>query len=698
MSSFDVSMIFDNGAKRTGTRVSFNRLAAIDVLMKGTSVPARLALDTYVADEKTCVVAPQSLRSELEALFGRLNGDVTTIFFDDNYSLNTGVGLSQPVIDPDLISRVSQYENVLLIASFCLPETSVLRAIREYTSCNVKTLYDLFIGDSTSPVWSAIEQNIYPIDIPEIVIESGLDLLIIDCPSRNLSMMPNGLGYVANALSDTEVNFQILDLDIISYHRFHMHRIFDMAGSITLPGGRTLPTDPWQAEHYDLWSGGGGGVASLDSELTSGNEVIDLFLPVIDEFMDALRKAPPKLLGFSIQGCNEAFSTLVAKRVKREFPEILIVVGGFSCYNPEIGFASFPLADYMFIGESDATVGPVIEKILKSIERPRNQPGVLSKFDDPELPFIPAPMIHDLDTIPFPKYDWLDLSLYRNYNDYQLTPVIASRGCRWSRCTFCAERFYWRIRSAPNFVDELEWLADNGCHLFMFNESDLGGMPERVLEICDEVIRRGLHRRVKLTGQLRVNKLQDRAFFEKLREANFVALRFGVDAFSANTLKLQKKGYTVEMIKNNLRDCWESGIFTEVNWVIGVPGETESDVEEGIDLILECQKWIGRLANINPLILVNGSVYWIDPESFGIEFREPREILFEKYPRALPADSWYSTEPFIDASIRKRRFERIIVSLHDKGFHIGDWAQKIIDEVKSGRDKNRSTGAEAHLR
>ena len=171
-----------------------------------------------------------------------------------------------------------------------------------------------------------------------------------------------------------------------------------------------------------------------------------------------------------------------------------------------------------------------------------------------------------------------------------------------------------------------------------------------------------------------------------------------MDAFSANTLKLQKKGYTVEMIKNNLRDCWESGIFTEVNWVIGVPGETESDVDEGIDLILECQKWIGRLANVNPLILVNGSVYWIDPESFGIEFREPKEDLFEKYPRALPADSWYSTEPFIDASIRKRRFERIIVSLHDKGFHIGDWAQKIIEEVKSGRDKNRSTGAEAHLR
>ena len=131
--------------------------------------------------------------------------------------------------------------------------------------------------------------------------------------------------------------------------------------------------------------------------------------------------------------------------------------------------------------EADLTVGPLMEALARG-ERPRNQPGVLSRFDAPDRRFIPAPMVHNLDQIEFPKYEWCDLSLYRNYNDYQLTPIIASRGCRWSRCTFCAERFYWRIRSAKNFVDELEWLVDQGCHLFMFNESDLNGMPEKVLE------------------------------------------------------------------------------------------------------------------------------------------------------------------------------------------------------------------------
>jgi radical SAM superfamily enzyme YgiQ (UPF0313 family) len=539
--------------------------------------------------------------------------------------------------------------------------------------------------------WVPLPLNIYPIEVPEISLRAGLDFAIVDCPSRNLALMPNGLAYLNNALKKTSVSFQILDLDIISYHRFHAHRLYDVGGEITLPGDLVLPEDPWKAEYYDLWTRSGGGASGS----TGRNEVLEFFRPLIDETVAAVTRARPKVLGLSIQGCNEAAAQDIAAGVRAALPDIVIVVGGFSCYNADIGRRAFPECDYMCIGEADLTVGPLLEALARG-ERPFNQPGVLSRFDTPEYKYLPAPMIHDLDTIEFPRYEWMDLSVYRNYNGYQLTPIIASRGCRWSRCTFCAERFFWRIRTAENFVDELEWLINRGCHLFMFNESDLGGMPERVVEICEEIIRRGLHRKAKLTGQLRVNKKQTRAFFEKLREANFVALRFGIDAFSENTLRLQKKGYTVEMICQNLKDCWEVGIFTEVNWVIGVPGETERDVDEGIDLILRNRKYIGRLANINPLILVNGGVYWIDPEAHNIVFREPKEQLYATYPRALPADKWYSTDPYIDAQVRKERFEKIVIALHDAGFGVGAWANRIIEDVKYSRDKMR-TGASAEL-
>jgi len=537
---------------------------------------------------------------------------------------------------------------------------------------DLEVLADVAGNSLPARAWTPSSRDtIYPIDIPEIDFEPNLDLLLIDLPARNLGLMPNGLGYVHNALKRTNVKYQTRDLDIVIYHRFHQRRLLDSGGKVTLKSGRELPTDPWQAEHYDLWGDA---------------EVIEYFQPELNEIVNKIVAARPKVLGMSVHGCNERMSTIVADAVKKALPETLILVGGFACYSADIGLRGFPLADYMCIGEADLTVGPLIERLAAG-ERPANFPGVVSKFDKPGLKFIPGPMPQDLDLLDHPHYEWYDLSIYRNYNDYQLTPVIASRGCRWSRCTFCAERFYWRIRSPKAFVDELQWLVDQGCHLFMFNESDLNGNPDLVLEICDEIIRRNL--KVKLTGQLRIHKKSDRAFYDKLHQAGFVALRFGVDAFSENALRLQKKGYTVATVRQNLRDCWEAGIYTEVNWVIGVPGETESDIDEGIDLILENQKYIGRLANINPLILVNGGVYWLEPDRHNIKFRMDKAELYQRFPRAIPAHLWYSEEPYIDEKVRKRWFEKIVLTLHKNGFDVGAWANRVIEDVQNNRDANR---------
>jgi len=527
-------------------------------------------------------------------------------------------------------------------------------------------------GGLPKHAWTVTEKNIYPIDIPRVNFQKNIDMILMDCPSRNLSMMPNGLGYVSNSIKKTGINYQVYDLDIVAYHRFHIDRIYNQGGKQNLPSGKVLPKDPWQAEHYDVWG---------------EKEMAEYMFPFISDVVDAIVEAKPKILGMSIQQCNTVISSMVAKVIKAQSPETIILVGGFSCYNPNIGFNSFPLADYMCIGEADLTVGTLVTRLVAG-EIVKNMAGVLSKFDDPDKQFIPAPMENNLDKLEDPRYEWFPLSVYRNWDGYQLTPVIASRGCKWSRCTFCAERFYWRIRDPKQFVDEIEYLVSQGCHLFMFNESDLNGDPKIVMNICDEIIRRKL--KVKLTAQLRIHKMSDRLFFEKLAAAGFVALRFGVDAMSENTLKLQKKGYTKNTVRQNLKDCWESGIFTEVNWVIGVPGETEADCKEGVDFILENQKYIGRIANINPLILVNGSVYWIDPESHKIKFHGDPDEIFNKSDRYVPSRLWYSEEPFIDAAVRQKRFENIVVSLIDGGFDLGDWAQKIYTEVKTNTDKARS--------
>lgn len=360
-------------------------------------------------------------------------------------------------------------------------------------------------------------------------------------------------------------------------------------------------------------------------------------------------------------------------------PDTIILVGGYSCYQVSIGLQAFSECDYMVIGEGDLTVGPLVKRLLQG-ERPANLPGVLSRYDNPQVPYRPGPQPQNLDLLEMPQYEWFDLKVYTNYNNYRLTPIIASRGCRWSQCTFCAERFFWRARSAKNVVDEFEWLHSQGCDLFMFNESDLNGRPELLLEICDEIIRRGL--KIKLTGQLRIHKKNDRAFFNKLRAAGFVALRFGVDAWSHNTLRLQRKGYTKDKIFQTLKDCYDAEIYTEVNTVIGIPGETEEDIDETIEMKIKCKPYIGRIANINTLILAVGGVYWEEPEKHNIIFRGDKTEIYKKNPFRIPDELWYSTNPYIDGLIRQHRFQRVVEALEISGFDVGAFARRVIEDVK----------------
>jgi radical SAM superfamily enzyme YgiQ (UPF0313 family) len=609
---------------------------------------------------------------ELIRIVPDLKSHIHAIILDDPDAIGTEIE-SLPVISPNNLP--DSIKTVFL----CNTQTFPCLQMRKKLPKDLKVLTPdliLEIAEEIIPkrAWVPFIESIYPIDIPDIEFQTEQDLILIDCPSRNLSFMPNGLGYVHNAIKKTNVKFQTLDLDIIMYHRYHMYRILDTYGKVTTPEGYDMPEDPWAVEAYEAWQ---------------EPETMEYFRSEINEIIAGLVKAKPKILGLSIQACNINFSKEVVKGVKEALPDTLILVGGFSCYQSSVGLRAFPLCDYMIIGEADLNVGDLVEKLARG-ERPTGLAGVMSRFDPPNITFLPSPMPENLDHIEMPQYEWFDLNVYKNFNHYQLTPVIASRGCRWSLCTFCAERFHWRIRSPKNVVDELEWLTSKGCDLFMFNESDFNGRPEIVLDICDEIIRRGL--KVRLTGQLRIHRDCTRAFFDKLHKAGFVSLRFGVDAWSRHTLKLQVKGYTPARITQNLKDCTEAGIFNEVNTVIGVPGETEQDINESIELIIKNKPNIGRIANINPLLFVIGSVYWEEPEKYNIKFRSDKEFLYKKFTTIIPSEIWYSTNPYIDEHVRKARFEKVVMALHENGFQIGDMAEQVINDVKEGR------GAEAHAR
>jgi len=575
------------------------------------------------------------------------------------------VGLPGDMVLADLkavlITETRAYE-VRRLARLVPERVTVITAASWASQC-LDTLPD----DAFIPVI----ESIYPIDIPDIAVSSGLDMLLLDCPARNMSLMPNGLAYVNNILEKEAIGFETLDLDIIAYHRFHMHRIMDNPERIPLPNEKWLPEDPWIIEDDWVWK---------------KMEHLDFIKPDILKAVHEIVRAKPSILGVSVHENNALLTGYLVREVKKLYPDIMVVAGGYSCLDPTIGLKAFPEAHYMVIGEAEEVLGPLVRGLLDG-QRPSNLPGIMSVYDKPGQPFVPGPLPMNLDGIEPPRYPWCDLSLYRNWNGYALTPIVTSRGCRWSRCRFCTERFYWRNRSASLVVDELEWLYHKGKDLFMINDSDFNGDQENLKDICREIIKRRLT--VKLTGQLRIDPDNTPELFSLMREAGFVAVRFGVDAWSENTLKISRKGYSVKTIRENLKACKEAEIYTEINLVVGYPGETDDDIDETLRNIQSNKEFIGRFAVVNPLMLKAGSEFWKESEKFSIFFRQNKEELYKVHPNGIPSRLWFSEKPYIDEKVRASRVAKIATMIDRAGIDLGGVAAKRIKDMEDGDDVMR---------
>ncbi|MFC1829958.1 B12-binding domain-containing radical SAM protein, partial [Thermodesulfobacteriota bacterium] len=343
--------------------------------------------------------------------------------------------------------------------------------------------------------------SIYPIKIPDITVQPDLDFLVLELPPRYMPFMPNGIGYLDNILKDVGVRYQIIDANIVFYHQYHSKRVLKNLDPVVTPDGYEMPKDPWTPGTVEEWG---------------RPEVLEYFMPPIEEILRQITENPPKAIGLSVHGNNRPLSKLFVKSIRERLPDVVIVVGGYDCVYHDIGPKIFPDFDYMFINEADLTLGPFI-KGLAARKRQKDLPGVVSRFDSPGRKWVETPLLEDLDSAGFPDYEWSTIELYMDFTGNQTVPITSTRGCKWGKCRFCGECFPFRKRTPCNVVDEIEHFARRNFNNFHFNDSDVNGEPQLLFDICSEIIRRNLD--VRLMGQLRIDKKNTKKHFQLLGDA-----------------------------------------------------------------------------------------------------------------------------------------------------------------------------------
>ncbi len=202
----------------------------------------------------------------------------------------------------------------------------------------------------------------------------------------------------------------------------------------------------------------------------------------------------------------------------------------------------------------------------------------------------PMVLRHDLADSPWIDRDLVRWELYAKRNgNFKRTPgtyVMSGRDCWHGKCTFCSwTTLYpvYRTRDAVDVVDEIEALVNRYGVKEIMDDSGSFPVGAWLKTFCDEMIRRGLNKRVRIDCNMRFGRLglED---YKLMRRAGFRLVLFGVESANQETLDRFRKGITVADVEEGAKWASEAGLSVHLTFMFGHAWEGPEEVANTVRL------------------------------------------------------------------------------------------------------------------
>ncbi|MDD5688014.1 MAG: radical SAM protein [Elusimicrobia bacterium] len=325
----------------------------------------------------------------------------------------------------------------------------------------------------------------------------------------------------------------------------------------------------------------------------------------------------PELIGF---GCLFSghfpdilkFSILI----KEKYKHIPVVIGGIhpTIYPFEI-LSNCPSIDWLVLGEAEQSILQLVNTLKDKSYEFEKIDGFAFRKNGKVIVNPKTHFIKNLDTIPFPAYDIIDLKDYyvdtsNWHNPKKLSintsiPIISSRSCP-NHCNFCSMFMVmgprWRARSPKNVVDEIEYLYNKYDHRhFSFMDDNFTLKKSHVIEICNQIIKRKLNIQFETPNGIATGTM-DEEILDIMVSAGLVRISLAIESgsdFIRN--KVMKKHLNKEKIYEvvNLTKKYKQ-LYVRAFFIIGMPEETEETLMDTYNMIREIDVDRIYLQNIIP--------------------------------------------------------------------------------------------------
>ncbi len=285
----------------------------------------------------------------------------------------------------------------------------------------------------------------------------------------------------------------------------------------------------------------------------------------------------------------------IARAAKELSPRSLVLLGGpHPTVEPESTLA-LPGVDAVALSEAELDLRELVRRGLDA----EGVPGIWYQRDG-EIVRGPEPrLLEDLDELPFPAWDLLDMERYVGLW-YQLdavryglrgTSIIASRGCPY-RCSYCQPTLQTlfgrriRRRSPANLIAEMVELRDRfRIDGLMWLDDTFLVDAEWIREFCRQVI----EARVGLIWGCNVRADRaDEQTLSAMKEAGLRIIHLGIESASQRLLDgVYQKGITLEQVRETVALAKRLGLFVRGYFMLGAPTETLEEAEATVRLAQE---------------------------------------------------------------------------------------------------------------
>jgi radical SAM superfamily enzyme YgiQ (UPF0313 family) len=319
-----------------------------------------------------------------------------------------------------------------------------------------------------------------------------------------------------------------------------------------------------------------------------------------ESLLFAIEEYRPDIVGFSMMSYSYKLYYELINKCKKKYPGIIYVIGGpHATTFKEMIFEDCNGLDIVVVGEGEI---PTLE--LCNGEELKDIKGIIYKENGKIFHNERNDWLNNLDSIPFPHF-----TKFQSKKDRTDRAILSSRGCPYD-CFFCPVSTTigkkWRYRSAKNVVNEIEyWVKEKGTSYFEVHDDGFTTNRKRVIEICDDIIERGLNKHIKISisNGIRADRT-DIELLKKMKSAGFYLIAFGVESGNQRVLSIIKKGEKLPQIEKAIKNACELGFLVRLTFVIGTPGETERDI---LDSIAFAKKYPVMWVNFYHLIPFPGS-------------------------------------------------------------------------------------------